>query len=292
MRRSTSWDKFYGEAANTAAFPILNKIMSFGNEHTFDNIRSLFAENKIWLSRRSDFNDPFDIAPIIEADLRLSQYRERQIHIDKIDPKTIPDDDFFRIMQLKQLPKKSNGKLIKTTIDRSVRSSINHLLDATGVYCLSGTWNSQLLWSHYGNGHTGICIRFRLTKSARNFIVEPVRYVTSRARISASSFWTGHALHPFEPQWNEHFRPMFFDKYADWKYECEYRIVRPDSARTHFQLSGLEPFEIIFGCRTAENDILQTISILQKCNSQFEVYQLMASSDTYDFDRHMLHIKY
>jgi len=85
---------------------------------------------------------------------------------------------------------------------------------------------------------------------------------------------------------------MFFEKYADWKYECEYRIVRPDSARTHFQMSGLEPFEILFGCRTPESDISKTINLLKQCKYKPKAYQLMASSDTYDFDRHMLLIRY
>lgn len=46
----------------------------------------------------------------------------------------------------------------------------------TGLLCFSTNWTNPLLWSHYGEKHTGVCLGFNLKKG----IAHPVRYEENR----------------------------------------------------------------------------------------------------------------
>lgn len=51
----------------------------------------------------------------------------------------------------------------------------------------SSGWNNQLMWSHYANSYSGICVEYDLTKMEEFFgLMYPVQYTEERPTISPS----------------------------------------------------------------------------------------------------------
>lgn len=55
----------------------------------------------------------------------------------------------------------------------------------------SSGWNNQLMWSHYANSYSGICVEYDLTKMEEFFgLMYPVQYTEERPTISPSDLGT------------------------------------------------------------------------------------------------------
>lgn len=54
------------------------------------------------------------------------------------------------------------------------------ILEETGVFCLSEIPDHILMWSHYADSHTGICIKFEATSHTQFFgLAQRVCYQTT-----------------------------------------------------------------------------------------------------------------
>ena len=103
--------------------------------------------------------------------------------------------------------------------ERSVRKGLASWKDeqgaTTGLLCFSTGWDSTLMWSHYANGHRGVCFGFDLK---RDFVI-PVKY--RKARIEIEFDETNVTLTPqLEAQ-------LRCTKSNEWKYEQELRAFVP-----------------------------------------------------------------
>lgn len=112
----------------------------------------------------------------------------------------------------------------------------------TGLLCFSARWMSPVLWSHYADGHKGICLGFDLP--ANN--VKQVTY--NAAKLHLSDDQDPKAL-PKDVQ-----ERLFVTKFQHWAYEEELRVVVPLSKTTkegtlHFYPFGddLRLKEVILG---------------------------------------------
>ena len=108
-----------------------------------------------------------------------------------------------------------------------------------GIFCLSESPNSQLLWSHYADSYRGLCIGYAAYLVPNPRVLHPVRYIK---RVPKKLF-TPESLSPQElPE------GYLLSKPLAWGYEREWRFVMGGSV-------GLEPnllfpvVEIIFGPR-------------------------------------------
>jgi hypothetical protein len=57
------------------------------------------------------------------------------------------------------------------TTDPSIKQMLNAILDPfrgkTGILCFSRNWDNLLLWSHYANSHTGVCLGFDIPEGGQ-----------------------------------------------------------------------------------------------------------------------------
>lgn len=119
-----------------------------------------------------------------------------------------------------------------------------HHLVRFAVFCTSGeNHNDILLFSHYADKHTGLCLVFEVDNSRpigeTTFLgfSEPITYVEDFPRFDAS---------------NIHLLPK--TKYAGWKYEDEYRVLA-DLEYNPSQYRNFESYELIevrFGLKMKE----------------------------------------
>lgn len=107
------------------------------------------------------------------------------------------------------------------------------ILARNSVLSLCDSYNNNLLWSHYGYGHSGLCIEFDVRNK---YFILPITYIDkqidatedirkwlqikrglSEKRCEEWSTDDWVAMRKFE-------RVMYY-KYIDWMYENEYRIT-------------------------------------------------------------------
>jgi DUF2971 family protein len=53
--------------------------------------------------------------------------------------------------------RKHRDPVVLAAMIGDLQKGVNRL----GVFCLAGTPENILMWSHYSNGHTGFCLEFR-----------------------------------------------------------------------------------------------------------------------------------
>lgn len=82
-----------------------------------------------------------------------------------------------------------------------------------GLLCFAGDWSEPLMWSHYAEKHTGVCLGFDVSRST----VQQVSYQDDRILAALSPTPTPHKLS--EELQNQ----LLCTKSGGWRYEEEYR---------------------------------------------------------------------
>jgi hypothetical protein len=121
---------------------------------------------------------------------------------------------------------------------------------ALGIVCLTSSWKNQLMWSHYADAHSGLCLGFKFSDAKWNggdeFIFRPVQYQV-QTEVPMSNTWDSESKSlPTETTATA----TITTKHPDWHYEREWRIMcsPPHKAkRVNLSQIGLELEIVIFG---------------------------------------------
>jgi hypothetical protein len=149
---------------------------------------------------------------------------------------------------------------------------INELIVAEiqgkGVFSLSETWKSPLMWSHYADEHRGICIEYN-TALIPHPNIAAVDYRSPRS-IKASDLiaWKMKASSEAE---RRVYNTYFFAKSPEWRYEKEWRDISQSIGVTnsHFPVTA-----IYFGLRCASAVITSIVKLFnyERDISFFKIY--------------------
>lgn len=106
--------------------------------------------------------------------------------------------------------------------------------DKIGILCFSDDWKSPVLWSHYADGHKGICLGFELSPQLGLRGVQRVNYKDDKLRaidnISAEKLTT------------ELQELLLITKFSHWSYERELRAFVELSKMQREQGRYFHPF--------------------------------------------------
>jgi hypothetical protein len=136
----------------------------------------------------------------------------------------------------------STNEASQRRLDKAFEGAVN----GSGLLCFSRSWNNILMWSHYADRHSGICLGFDVPDKFANNVVYlgDLRVIGDLEGLSTVEVRKVH-----DQQY--HF------KYVDWSYEEEVRIhSKPDTVEggNHFTKFGedLQLKEVIAGARFSE----------------------------------------
>lgn len=218
----------------------------------------ILKSNSLKFSAPSTFNDPFDLNNAL---------------IDK----SYTKDDLKNWFNLQ--PDMANSK--KKELYNKVRNNpaeIKKMLDLvlndfktqTGVTCFSKSFKKTLMWSHYANKHSGICLGFNIFPVSDGFTllevndadeIKPLNYFQKKS--IALMYW-------------------LYTKSSIWSYEEEVRAVYAKrNGLLKFDLSSLR--EIHYGLRTTieERKEIQELVSEKGYNITKETFMTM-NSRTFD----------
>lgn len=132
-----------------------------------------------------------------------------------------------------------------STLEQLLNDTAKEMSAKVGLFCLSLRCDSLPMWAHYAENAAGLVVRFRNldavfpgdeTGVLRQPI--PVRYERERSGVT------------FHPKSHE---SIFFDKFQDWSYEQEVRVVLPlaDCRRAAVGARSLFLFDLPPDCVSA-----------------------------------------
>jgi len=238
----------------------------------------ILTNNEIFLSSPANFNDPFDSSLPFK-------YKKEELTPENIYKKLI------EVMR-KYSPNISELELQNFCYERQ-RSGIyesgeywkefyddtkNQIFNDFGIMSLTTKNDNLLMWSHYANGHQGLCIGLD-TEILFNTIsgrLAPVFYSSSFPEIGL-----------FEKDIRNWIQ-LVNTKSKHWQYEDEYRLTKTYSANMVFSFPKEMIKEIILGCSMKIEYKKEIYEIIDRNFPHAELFE--AKTNIEDFMLDILHI--
>jgi hypothetical protein len=231
------------------------------------NLLGSLRENYLWMSKPSDFNDPFDAKVIIDYRLTPEEV-DRHAHWRGDRPAQSSDRKVVPLVGEDEYSFASRYAVDATDIQphdaRSLKKMLNiaklaersaFLDNILGVCCFTEDPLNILMWSHYAANHSGVCLRFRHRSSADlSEHCFPVQY--------RRTVWACRSKPDDAPAQARALIRSVLIKSTVWEYEREWRLVSFESGKSHFDPGDLNG--VILGVRISDEDRRRVVSELER----------------------------
>lgn len=169
--------------------------------------------------------------------------------------------------------------------------TLRKFLSQLTISCFSSSgWNNQLMWSHYANSYSGICVEYDFNK-INDFIgfIFPVNYTTNRPTLSLQDL--GIAKFDFNAEEKivhsdtdvSKIFSYLLSKNTCWKYEDEWRIINIGEANKPVFIDLPFIKSITFGLNLDE---LCKRLLLEVCKEKnIMCYELVLDKEKFELDR-------
>jgi hypothetical protein len=199
-------------------------------------------DGELYFSSPFDFNDPFDCNILIPYD-KLQNNSELRVKyftmaVERHKPHLSPEQKEVEVNSLIAEGRYKDTEWIKYAAQLTRKSFGNDY----GVFCLSETKDSILLWSHYADCHRGFCIGYNSEELFNECFQQ---YGIGGGRIHYSKDYPDIDL--LEDLVKQTLIQIY-TKSISWNYEEEYRLTKIYAARTAYRISKKCFKEINLGC--------------------------------------------
>lgn len=203
--------------------------------------REALRNQKIWVASPNSFDDPFDT--------------NTDNYVDELSPETIETFARRGIPQIRNI----NPSTLHTLFVKQAKKF--------GILCLTENCESILMWSHYANGHRGLCLEFERTPD--NLLGDhdrtgPVSYARLCPVLDNKYQFDESNLGQFGLELER----LMFVKAKGWRYEREWRTY-------YRSVDCLEDYpgplkSIIWGLCTDETDKVKVRHLVKGSNVVFK----------------------
>ncbi|HBS85671.1 MAG TPA: hypothetical protein DEA97_03890 [Bacteroidales bacterium] len=225
----------------------MNKPIRYLYHYTsIDSVLNILTSQNLKFSNPSEFNDPYDCLPNIK--------------------------NFGNNLRL--FCQKGDFK-IESNITNISNVCVEKWTKEIGVCCFSKSYRKFLMWSHYAKKHTGVCLKFDISKDIGIFNQESIREIIYNKEIQ------------FVDLNNIKNIIDLFDTYKfkakNWEYEKEIRVFKEKEGLYKFNRKSL--VSIYMGGKTEDHNIIDKINFCCKKNvwgSKISLYKTNLSEDRYE----------
>lgn len=193
-------------------------------------LRDILVESRLWLSSPRKFNDPFDMTARVIFEGTTQEIRDRfKTLIANISGKGWKE----RRALLEQMMSKPRDEWKK-----SIEQIHSKHHEQVGVFSFASDPRSIIMWSHYGDQHSGICLQFQIARDPGVFLnALRVEYAQAYPIFN----WAKESAAQLDGS--------LLRKYKEWEYEGERRIVLAGGAEAYVPFNPSALTGIIFGCQ-------------------------------------------
>jgi Protein of unknown function (DUF2971) len=252
---------------------VLYKYRGF-SESTRDYVRQIIVENKVWFSSPADLNDPFDCKVHASFKGTVREYKKDMLRLLK---KYNPSLNRQQRQAENARIFKEEKRHKKPDLFSNVVADVQKEYDRWGVYCLSVRNDNILMWSHYANGHKGICLGFGHRPARPLGPAFPVMYSPELPRVS---YLEGGDV--------EKFRADFLTKDLPWEHEREWRVIDRNRGRGFRQFPPESLVEIILGAQMTQEDRAVIISWIEARPLKPSLFEARARNNAYELEIHLI----
>jgi hypothetical protein len=215
------------------------KFLSPESEFFSSTIHEVMLKNRVRLSCRTEFNDPFDTSfGLEEPDTRTISSFLRGISTRQGDLSPLPDE----------YVQSAAGNPAEFKI--KAHKGISKTLDRFGIFSMTESIRHPLMWAHYGCSHRGISLVFRHASEEDSLGGFPIRYQDEypRSTLAPEGIDIIHV----------------FAKGRAWEYEKEWRLVYPDRAREWLDIPPKSLIGIVFGINATQTTYDSVLEFAKK----------------------------
>jgi hypothetical protein len=219
--------------------------------HSAEIIKKILESTNVWFRLPSTFNDPFEFnLDLIDLSLTMKEYKKRQL----------------------RTPELLNENIV--TYKKAMGEVLNNQRNTALVFCTAKSCINPLMWSHYADGHKGICLGLRMPhiydiNDIETMFTDHVRYTDE---IVPKRYFGEDEMQDAIMNW-------IFTKSSIWKYEEEVRTFIPnlerkirtyDNCYAPVGLSREQICEIYYGVLTPQNEIDEIEKIISDKGYEIE----------------------
>jgi Protein of unknown function (DUF2971). len=247
----------------------IKKIIYYSNDEIVGKLRNKIIEANI-LSDALSYNDK---ASILKKEISELEKEKHPLQLQKLNEIKMSFTRFFGL---------ANAFIRENFISQS------------GLSCFSEACNNVLMWSHYGNYCSGLCIEYKTDKiiqaiNNEEYLFLPVIY---QERMYPD-YYDPISEDSLKVLWN---LPQFMYKNTQWEYEKEWRLVRPSNFTNeiHFQDinriflgSSFTIFNKYDYQNNADKQKQKYFDLIDFCsNNAIEIINLKPQKFNYGFDQY------
>lgn len=231
------------------------------NENLFSSLREAY----IWFSKPTTFNDPFDCK------------------INGVPPSTQDLEELEDSYKFAKYLNKTPEIMSEMTYPE-----LQNRFNSYGVSCFSKSNDNILMWSHYSEKHSGVCLEFNKDEMEMKIV----------------SGGQTTSLEPIDVNYSEEY-PMFdffkamrhndsseiekalTTKSKDWEYESELRYISLKNGEQPFNIMALK--KIYFGVKAPSGKIKDVVTLIKSLGYEhIEFYKMTLDSTTYSLNSEKL----
>ncbi|NUN24385.1 MAG: DUF2971 domain-containing protein [Candidatus Jettenia caeni] len=239
---------------------VVYKYYSF-NEYSLDALLT----NRVWLSKPSSFNDPFDCA--LTRDI-IAHNKER--------------DAYFEAMRSMPGKEKDMSAISRAPVPEWVLSvgisDLRNKLDSIGVCSFSEQNKSILMWSHYADRHRGFCIEYDCSYgSSLHSELQRVEYANRIPLITIKDYNRSD-----NEKKKAYVARLAILKSPEWSYEKEWRLVKEYNNAYYERMLKIKA--VYFGARMPDDKRLEIMELIKDRAQKPEIgfFQIVRSADAFE----------
>ena len=233
--------------------------------HHRERTKRILTESVLYFASPLTFNDPFDCKVHFRSSVskwRLKRKYDNLVkkympHLNRAQRRAVAASDV----------KKVNMDQFLTKVTEGLQDSVN----GVGVLSLSATDRNILLWSHYAEGHSGLCLQFLRTNNTPFFgQALQVDYQQDYPDVDLLTKDSNKMINAF-----------LLTKAIDWKYEAEWRIIDHDKGPGDRVFPEHLLVGVILGARMKPEDQKEVMTWLNRRNKPVQVFRASVGSGAF-----------
>lgn len=226
--------------------------------------------HEIYLTSPVNLNDPFDCMVALDFEAPDPDWYEFLVSLSKRMQRHLSDEEHATWANGVIHSGRHREREIHSLILRGLQEHVN----SAGLLCLTERKDCILMWSHYADSHSGICLEF--ANDLSDTLIgqsQPVNYLPFYRKA--------HAIYDDKEAQVDR---VLLSKARCWAYEAEWRKIEHE---TGFGLKHFDPrvlSGVILGCRIAGPHRKQVLQWLSEREVPMRAYQAHPTPDGFHIE--------
>jgi len=232
----------------------------------------MITHQELYFSHARSFNDPFDCMPVITLNSTKKEFEEYlKGFFERTQPGISRADKIASVKAISNDPKRNHKSKQALEV---MKEGFEQAMSLAGVLSLSETNSHVLMWSHYAECHSGICLQFKRCNK-KGFFTEANKVIYHKSRPVFNLIKGNH---------EEISRDALLSKADFWSYENEWRLINPKRPPGVHRYPSELLEGVILGAKISDEDKDQLKEWISTLKHQVKLFQATINEKNFRID--------